>query len=73
MKLWNRFINWLAGPQGWLIADATPTEQHDLSRLDRLDGMPRRIGINIEDHIHHCRICQEQREMFSVEKNDYPT
>lgn len=37
-KLWKRFVYWFAGDIGWFIADATPEEQRDVSRLDRLDG-----------------------------------
>lgn len=38
MNLLHRLRDWLVGPKGWLIADATPAEQNDLSQLDRLDG-----------------------------------
>ena len=76
IKLWNWFIDWFAGPGGWLIVEATPAEQNDLSHLDLLDGRqvlePVFEGISIEDHIHNCERCQQTREIFAVEQNDYP-
>ena len=82
MKLWNRFINWIAGPNGWFIGDDPNDQLLAESRREgrhvpilpgRIGEPPQRpVGINIEDHIHHCEQCQEQREMFLVEQNDHP-
>ena len=55
-KLWGRFIDYIAGPKGCWIADATPEEENDLSVLDLRDGL-----VNTEAYICQGPCCQRFR------------